>query len=95
MTLYWLTNNVTSSARLYWKNWENSANNFNAMEISVPVGATAFSARSTVCHEVGRAWLSQPIYWNEVKKGGHFAARKRQLSRRSEAGVAVTVAVRC
>ena len=44
ITLYWLTNSATSSARLYW---ENNNNNFNAVEqktaeISVPVGVTVF-----------------------------------------------------
>jgi pimeloyl-ACP methyl ester carboxylesterase len=33
ITLYWLTNTATSSAQLYW---ENNANNFNAVDISLP-----------------------------------------------------------
>src|SRR5207245_9383929 len=33
ITLYWLTNTGTSSARLYW---EDNANNFNAVDISIP-----------------------------------------------------------
>ena len=37
----------------------------------------------------------QLIHWNEVEKGGRFAARRRRFSPRSRAGVAVAVAVRC
>jgi pimeloyl-ACP methyl ester carboxylesterase len=39
ITLYWLTNTGTSSARLYW---ENNANNFNAVDISIPAAITVF-----------------------------------------------------
>jgi hypothetical protein len=75
--LYWLTNTATLSARLYWKN---NNNNFNAVdqktaEISVPVAATVFPG------EIDRApqsWTERAyrhlIYFNEVDKGGRFAA---------------------
>jgi len=42
--LYWLTNTASSSAQLYW---ENNVNNFNLVEISIPVAVTVFPARST------------------------------------------------
>ena len=48
ITLYWITNTGTSSARLYW---ENDANNLNAVDISIPAAVTVFPARSTVRHE--------------------------------------------
>ncbi len=37
ITLYWLTNSAISSAQLYW---ENNANNFNAVDISIPAAIT-------------------------------------------------------
>ena len=40
----------TSSARLYW---ENNADNFNAVDISIPAAVTVFPAKSIVRHEAG------------------------------------------
>ncbi len=76
ITLYWLTNTATSSAQLYW---ENNNNNFNAAEqktaeISVPVAITVFPGE---IYQAPRSWAERSypklIYFNEVKKGGHFA----------------------
>jgi pimeloyl-ACP methyl ester carboxylesterase len=72
ITLYWLTNTATSSARLYW---DNNANNFNAVDISVPAAVTVFPAE---IYQAPRSWCERSyhklIYWNQVAKGGHFAA---------------------
>ena len=72
ITLYWLTNTGTSSARLYW---ENNANNFNAVDISIPAAVTVFPGE---IYRAPRSWCERAyhnlIYWNEVGKGGHFAA---------------------
>ncbi|MDN5780446.1 MAG: epoxide hydrolase [Luteimonas sp.] len=77
ITLYWLTNSAASASRFYW---ENNNNNFSAdaqktAGISVPVAITVFP------HEIYRApksWSEQAYpslyYFNEVGKGGHFAA---------------------
>ncbi len=72
ITLYWLTNTGTSSARLYW---ENNANNFNAVDISIPAAVTVFPGE---IYRAPRSWTERSyhklIYFNEVDKGGHFAA---------------------
>ena len=77
ITLYWLTHTETSSARLYW---ENNNNNFNAVEqktadISIPVAVTVFPGE---IYRAPRSWAERAyhklIYFNEVDKGGHFAA---------------------
>lgn len=72
ITLYWLTNTGTSSARLYW---ENNANNFNAVDISIPAAVTVFPGE---IYQAPRSWVERSyhklIYFNEVDKGGHFAA---------------------
>jgi pimeloyl-ACP methyl ester carboxylesterase len=77
ITLYWLTNSAVSSARLYW---ENNNNNFGATaqktnEISVPVAVTVFPGE---IYRAPKSWTehaySHLIYFNEVDKGGHFAA---------------------
>ncbi|HEX2631094.1 MAG TPA: epoxide hydrolase [Chitinophagaceae bacterium] len=77
ITLYWLTNTGGSSSQLYW---ENNNNNFNIVEqktreITVPVGITVFPGE---IYQAPRSWAEQAypklIYYNEVDKGGHFAA---------------------
>jgi pimeloyl-ACP methyl ester carboxylesterase len=72
ITLYWLTNSATSSARLYW---ENNGNVFNAVDISIPVGVTVFPGE---IYRAPRSWAERNyhklIYWHEVEKGVHFAA---------------------
>ncbi|PQV46047.1 epoxide hydrolase family protein [Paraburkholderia sp. BL21I4N1] len=77
ITLYWVTNTSTSSARLYW---ENNNNNFNAAEqqtaeISVPVAVTVFPGE---IYRAPRSWAERSYrklsYFHEVNKGGHFAA---------------------
>jgi len=77
ITLYWLTNTGTSSGQLYW---ENNNNNFNAVdqhtaEIKIPVAITVFPGE---IYQAPRTWAERAypnlIYFNEVDKGGHFAA---------------------
>jgi pimeloyl-ACP methyl ester carboxylesterase len=72
ITLYWLTNTGTSSAQLYW---ENNANNFNAVDISIPAAVTVFPGE---IYRAPKSWAQRAyhklIYFHEVDKGGHFAA---------------------
>jgi len=72
ITLYWVTNSAISSAQLYW---ENNANNFNAVDISIPAAVTVFPGE---IYQAPRSWVERSyhklIYFNEVDKGGHFAA---------------------
>jgi pimeloyl-ACP methyl ester carboxylesterase len=72
ISLYWFTNTGTSSAQLYW---ENDANNFNAVDISVPAAVTVFPGE---IYRAPRSWAERAyhklIYFNEVDRGGHFAS---------------------
>lgn len=72
ITLYWLTKTATTGARLYW---ENNANNFNAVNISIPAAITVFPGE---IYQAPQTWAERSyknlIYFNEVDKGGHFAA---------------------
>ena len=77
ITLYWLTNTAASSAQLYW---ENNNNNFNVVEqktaeISIPVAVTVFPGE---IYRAPKSWTQRAyqklVYFNEVDKGGHFAA---------------------
>jgi pimeloyl-ACP methyl ester carboxylesterase len=77
VSLYWLTNSAVSSARLYWENKYDyfSAASHKTMDISLPVGVTVFPGE---IYRAPRSWAEQAyrqlIYFNEVDKGGHFAA---------------------
>ncbi len=78
ITLYWLTNSATSSARLYWENGGRgvtSAAAQNTAEISLPVAITVFPEE---VYRAPQTWARRAyrnlIYFNEVDKGGHFAA---------------------
>jgi hypothetical protein len=80
ITLYWLTNSATSSARLYWENGgRGSVINAAAQktaEISLPVAITVF--RSLSFRDMDPTGLSQPDLFHEVDKGGHFAAHRKR-----------------
>ncbi|GIH14454.1 epoxide hydrolase family protein [Rugosimonospora africana] len=82
ITLYWVTNSAVSSAQLYWENvnWQPNNYFFNATaqktaDIPVPVGVTVFPSE---LYRAPRSWTEQAyrqlIYFNQVDKGGHFAA---------------------
>jgi len=76
VTLYWLTNTGTSSSRSYWDAAQGGGGPFNAVEITkVPVAVTIFPGE---IYRAPRNWGEQTfkklIYWNEVDRGGHFAA---------------------
>jgi epoxide hydrolase len=69
--LYWLPGTAASSARLYWE----SLRAFRTTRVEIPVGCSNFP------HELVRAprsWAErvypQLIHWNDLPRGGHFAA---------------------
>jgi pimeloyl-ACP methyl ester carboxylesterase len=78
ISLYWLTNSATSSGRLYWENRGRSPLSAAAQmtgEIRVPVAITVFPDE---VYRAPESWARQAypnlMYFNEVDKGGHFAA---------------------
>ena len=72
ITLYWLTNTGMSASRLYW---EYRGGFFNAKGVSIPVAVTVFPGEQ---YQAPRSWTEKAypnlIHFNEVDKGGHFAA---------------------
>jgi pimeloyl-ACP methyl ester carboxylesterase len=70
--LYWLPNASTSSARLYWESYRSA---FLAAELHLPVGCSIFPKD---IYAAPRSWaercIHDLIYWNELDRGGHFAA---------------------
>jgi len=72
ITLYWLTDTAASSARLYY---ESFAKDFARMPLDLPVAVSIFKGDFFTPPKVwGDQTYSKLFYWNEVPKGGHFAA---------------------
>jgi pimeloyl-ACP methyl ester carboxylesterase len=79
ITLYWLTGTGASAARSYWEDGQAlaaaAASGQAPPEVSIPTGFTTFPGE---IWRTPRSWAenSYPnlIYFNEVDKGGHFAA---------------------
>jgi epoxide hydrolase len=70
--LYWLSNTGASSARLYF---ESFATDFSTQKLDMPVAVSVFPAELYRPLKVwGERAYSKLYYWNEVAKGGHFAA---------------------
>ncbi len=78
ISLYWLTNSATSSARLYWE--AGSASPVlsvpqHTTEIGLPVAITVFPGEVYHAPETwARRAYPKLAYFHEVDKGGHFAA---------------------
>jgi pimeloyl-ACP methyl ester carboxylesterase len=79
ITLYWLTGTGASAARSYWDNYGVAAVEARAAqappEVAVPVGFTTFPGE---IWRTPRRWAEKSYptlsYFNEVDRGGHFAA---------------------
>jgi pimeloyl-ACP methyl ester carboxylesterase len=68
---YWLPGNATSSARLYWE----SFGSFAPRDIHVPTGVSIFPKEiMRPTRKWAEASMHNIIHWNELEKGGHFAA---------------------
>jgi len=79
ITLYWLTGTGASAARSYWENGQAQAAALAAGQapppVSIPVGFTTFPGEIV---PAPRSWAEKAYptlgYFNEVDRGGHFAA---------------------
>jgi epoxide hydrolase len=69
--LYWLGNAGTSSARLYWESFDS----FGGTKVAIPSGGSIFKKE---IFRPSRRWAERNYtdlrYWNELDRGGHFAA---------------------
>jgi pimeloyl-ACP methyl ester carboxylesterase len=78
ITLYWLTGTGESAARSYWEGGPNAPHDASTPApppVRIPVGFTTFPGE---IWKTPRSWVEKAypnvIYFNEVDKGGHFAA---------------------
>jgi pimeloyl-ACP methyl ester carboxylesterase len=77
ITLYWLTGTGCSAAREYWEGAQATARSAGQTppQVKIPVGFTSFPGE---IWRSPRSWVEKGYpnvtYYNEVDKGGHFAA---------------------
>ena len=69
--LYWLPATGASSARLYWESFRQPS----FEEVRIPTGCSIFPKEIM---RTSRRWAEKRfrniVYWNELERGGHFAA---------------------
>jgi len=76
ITLFWLTNTGVSASRLYWE-WlsRDKGTYLSVKNVTVPVAVSVFPDET---YQAPRSWAEQAypnlIHFNEVDRGGHFAA---------------------
>ena len=72
ITLYWLTGTGISAARLYW---ESHGKGLSAANVSIPTAVTIFPGE---IYLAPKSWTERAyhnlIYYNQVDRGGHYAA---------------------
>ena len=74
VTTYWVTQTITSSARLYWE-YRRTAT--RPQYVTVPTGVARYPKEIL---RYPRAWVEQcynVTYWAEMPRGGHFAAMEQ------------------
>jgi pimeloyl-ACP methyl ester carboxylesterase len=79
ITLYWLTGTATSAARMYWEGRQSAvaaaAAGRTPPDTALPVAITVFPGE---IFRAPRSWAERVypnlVYFNEVDRGGHFAA---------------------
>ncbi len=78
ITLYWLTGTATSAARLYWESFAEISAIFTESvvdTVTVPTGCSIFPKEVP---RISRRWAARRftniVHWNELDRGGHFAA---------------------
>lgn len=74
MMFYWLPGAAASSARLYWESFGRASQD----PVDIPVGCSIFPKE---IFRSSRRWAEKRfrhlIHWNELDRGGHFAAFER------------------
>jgi len=72
--LYWVTETITSSARLYWEH----SNSAEALEfVGVPTGVARYPKEVV---RFPRSWVERSYnvtHWADMPRGGHFAAMEQ------------------
>jgi microsomal epoxide hydrolase len=77
VTTYWVTETITSSARLYWELQHRGSGRGAPGYLEVPTGIARYPKEVI---RVPRAWVERRYnvtYWSSPPRGGHFAAMEQ------------------
>jgi pimeloyl-ACP methyl ester carboxylesterase len=77
VTIYWVTQTITSSARLYWENQHVRSTDGAGRRVEVPTGVACYPKEVV---RFPRAWVERRYnvtFWNDMPRGGHFAAMEQ------------------
>jgi len=77
ITLYWVTETITSSTRLYYEVRKTGRAGFTQGRVEVPVGVALFPVE---IFKPPRRWVENHYHvthWTEFETGGHFAAMEQ------------------
>ena len=75
--VYWVTETITSSARLYYETFKSGRVGVLTARVEVPTGVARFPREIM---RFPRKWVEQRYnvtHWTEMPKGGHFAAMEQ------------------
>jgi len=75
--VYWVTQTITSSARLYWENQHAGAEKARPEYVGVPTGVARFPKEVL---RFPRSWVERRYnvtHWTDMPRGGHFAAMEQ------------------
>jgi epoxide hydrolase len=77
ITLYWVTQTITSSARLYFEVMKGGRVGFVTNKVEVPTGVARFPKEMM---RFPRKWVENHYnvtHWTDMPRGGHFAAMEQ------------------
>lgn len=79
LMLYWLPATGASAARIYWESF--AASSSNQVPVPVPVGCSVFPADIyRPSRRLAEPQFPDLRYWNELDRGGHFAALEQPVT---------------
>ena len=79
ITLYWLTGTAASSARFYLEQRALLGTRKNPGRVDLPVGVSVFPRDLPAPRSWAGRVYPKLIYWNELDRGGHFAALEEPM----------------
>ena len=72
--MYWVTQTITSSARLYWEHMHSTE---SPAPVTLPTGVARFPKEVL---RFPRGWVERRynvVHWTDMPRGGHFAAMEQ------------------
>jgi pimeloyl-ACP methyl ester carboxylesterase len=76
--LYWVTQTITSSVRLYWESRRSGAWGETPERVGIPTGVARYPREDVM--RFPRAWVERQYdvtHWAVLPRGGHFAAMEQ------------------